>query len=74
MRFSASHNAGKRLRAAYTVVECDVSLYCQADTEAFDMTPLLAINLLGPKEIIVYVVVIVVIVAAAVYVRSTSSR
>jgi len=38
------------------------------------MTPLLAVNLLGTKEIIVYVIVIVVIVAGALYARTTSRR
>ena len=38
------------------------------------MTTLLAVNLLGTKEIIVYVIVIVAIIAVALYARSTASR
>ena len=38
------------------------------------VTPFLAVNLLGTKEIIVYVIVIVVIAAGALYARTTSRR
>jgi hypothetical protein len=38
------------------------------------MTALLAVNLVGTKEIIVYVIVIVAIIAVALYARSTASR
>jgi|GEM_PF-2476142 len=38
------------------------------------MTTLLALNLLGTKEIIVYVIVIVAVIAAALYSRRTASQ
>ena len=44
------------------------------DVEASTVTPVLAFNVFGTKEIIVYVVVIVVLVAVAVYVRGNAAR